>query len=309
MATKEELLVMIKKADKAGNTEDAKRLVQMYKNSDNKARKMEPISVDKSPQDIKDEQEYQSYRRKNKFDNREIGLDMGIETAKHALPSLYNVGKNFYDFGKQALTEPAQTGKAINDLIVGGINNVSDTAKNAYIAKKQKDSQRLSIAMEKLKTKGTPEAMIHYEQLAKRKAEIDSDYERTDKMADETGQFYKDRYGGWKEIKQTIATDPAGFALDLTGVSGVARNVAKTAVKNTYKGSQLLANIGNKKNPLLNQPLPNNKVVPQRLQSKTLENVGNAVDSKIAGIENSLNPLSLLGTGVNLGWKWFNKCC
>lgn len=299
MATKEELLVMIKKADKAGNTEDAKRLVQMYKNADNQARKMEPISVDKSPQDIKDEQEYQSSVKKTKFDNRELGLDMGIETAKHALPSLYNVGKNFYDFGKQALTEPAQTGKVINDLVVGGINNVSDTAKNAYIAKKQKDSQRFSMAMEKLKAKGTPEAMIHYEQLAKRKAEIDTDYERTDKMADETGQFYKDRYGGWKEIKQTIATDPAGFLLDLTGTSGIARNLAKTAVKNTYKGTQAVANIGNKKNPLLNHPLPNNKSVPQRLQSKTLENVGNAVDSKIAGIENSLNPLSLIGTGAN----------
>ena len=257
------------------------------------------ISPKKSSQGIANEQSYNEAVRQDRFDNRELGIEMGAETAKNALPSLYNVGKNFYDFGKQALTEPAQTGKAINDLIVGGINNVSDTAKNAYIAKKQKDSQRFSMAMEKLKAKGTPEAMIHYEQLAKRKAEIDTDYERTDKMADETGQFYKDRYGGWKEIKQTIATDPAGFLLDATGASGIARNLAKTAVKNTYKGTKKLANIGNKKNPLLNQPLPNNKSVPQRLQSKTLENVGNAVDSKIAGIENSLNPLSLLGTGVN----------
>ena len=299
MATKEELLVMIKKADKAGNTEDAKRLVQMYKNADNQARKIEPISFDKSPQDIKNEQEYQSSARQSKFDNRELGLDMGIETATNALPSLYNVGKSFYDFGKEALTNPKRLTQTIGDLATGGIMNMSDTAKNAYIAKQKKDSQRLTVAMEKLKAKGTPEAMIHYEKLAQLKQKTDSNYERLDTMADETGQYYKDRLGGWKEIKQTIATDPAGFALDLSGLSGVARNVAKTAVKNTYKGTQAVANKLGNKNPLLNQPLPNNKSVPQRLQSKTLENAGNAIDSKIAKFENDINPLNLLGTGIN----------
>ena len=237
---------MIKKADKAGNTEDAKRLVQMYKNAYNQARKIEPISFDKSPQDIKNEQEYQSSARQSKFDNRELGLDMGIETATNALPSLYNVCKSFYDFGKEALTNPKRLTQTIGDLATGGIMNMSDTAKNAYIAKQKKDSQRLTVAMEKLKAKGTPEAMIHYEKLAQLKQKTDSNYERLDTMADETGQYYKDRLGGWKEIKQTIATDPAGFALDLSGLSGVARNVAKTAVKNTYKGAQKVDNIGNK---------------------------------------------------------------
>jgi hypothetical protein len=35
------------------------------------------------------------------------------------------------------------------------------------------------------------------------------------------------------------------------------------------------------------------------LKSKALEDLGNAVDSKIAKFENDINPLSLLGTGVN----------
>ena len=263
-----------------------------------KASQGQTISPNKSAQDIADEQSYNEAVRQDKFDNRELGIDMGVETAKHALPSIYNVGKNFYDFGKELLTNPKQLGSTVNDLIVGGINNVSDTARDAYIAKKQKDSQRLSVAMEQLKAKGTPEAMAHYEKLAKRKAEVDSDYERTDRMADETGQFYKDRYGGWKEIKQTMATDPAGFLLDATGTSGVLRNVAKQAVKNTYKGTQAVANKVANKNPLLNQPLPNNKAVPQKLQSKALENFGNGLDSEIARYENALNPLSLLGKGV-----------
>ena len=264
-----------------------------------KARQGQAISPKKSPQDITNEQSYNESVKQDRFNNRELGIEMGVETAKHALPSLYNVGKSFYDFGKETLTNPSGVVQTIGDLATGGIMNMSDTAKNAYIAKQQKDSQRLTVAMEKLKAKGTPEAMAHYEKLAQLKQKTDSNYERLDKMADETGQYYKDRYGGWKEIKQTVATDPAGFALDFTGASGVARNLAKTAVKNTYKGTQKVADKLLNKNPLLNQPLPNNKAVPQRLQSKTLENVGNAVDSKIAGIENSLNPLSLLGTGVN----------
>jgi hypothetical protein len=34
--------------------------------------------------------------------------------------------------------------------------------------------------------------------------------------ADAVGQFYKDRYGGWENIKKTIATDPVGLAADLS---------------------------------------------------------------------------------------------
>ena len=268
-----------------------------------KAKELTKARVPKAMTPFKDDKEaYQArntFDRDMKFENRELGIEMGVETASHAIPSLVRAGKSFYDFGKEALTNPKRLGGAINDLVVGGINNVSDTAKNAYIAKKQKDSQRFSVAMEQLKAKGTPEAMAHYEQLAKRKAEIDTDYERNDKMADETGQYYKDRYGGWKEIKQTIATDPAGFLLDATGTSGVVRNLGKAVVRNTYKGTQAVVNKLGNKNPLLNQPLPNNKTVPSRLQSKTLENFGNGLDSGIAKYENALNPLSLIGTGAN----------
>ena len=35
-------------------------------------------------------------------------------------------------------------------------------------------------------------------------------YERLDKKADAVGKYYKDRLGGWKEIKQTMAEDPVG---------------------------------------------------------------------------------------------------
>ena len=280
MATKEELMVMIRKADKAGNTEDAKRLVQMYKEADTKAR------VPKTITPYKDEQK--AYQEKNvsdramKFENRELGIDMGVETAQEFIPSVVRVGKSFYDFGKEALTNPSGLVQTIGDLATGGVMNMSDTAKNAYISKQQKDSQRLTVAMEKLKAKGTPEAMAHYEKLAQLKQKTDSNYERLDKMADDTGQYYKDRYGGWKEIKQTVATDPAGFLLDATGASGVARNLAKTAVKNTYKGAQ--------------------SITP-KAKSKPLEDLGNSINSTIAGYENTLNPLSLIGSGANVAGK------
>ena len=116
-----------------------------------KARQGQAISPKKSPQDITNEQSYNESVRQDKFNNRELGIEMGVETAKHALPSLYNVGKSFYDFGKEALTNPSGVVQTIGDLATGGIMNMSDTAKNAYIAKQQKDSQRLTVAMEKLK--------------------------------------------------------------------------------------------------------------------------------------------------------------
>jgi len=37
-----------------------------------------------------------------------------------------------------------------------------------------------------------------------------------EKYADAVGQFYKDRYGGIEQLKQTIINDPVGFAADLS---------------------------------------------------------------------------------------------
>lgn len=64
----------------------------------------------------------------------------------------------------------------------------------------------------------------------------------SEKYADAVGEFFAERYGGWENVKRTMATDPVGFMADvatvLTGggaagarVPGMAGQVAKTASK------------------------------------------------------------------------------
>lgn len=42
-----------------------------------------------------------------------------------------------------------------------------------------------------------------------------------EKYADAVGQFFKNRYGGMEELKNTIETDPVGFLVDLSGMLGI----------------------------------------------------------------------------------------
>lgn len=75
--------------------------------------------------------------------------------------------------------------------------------------------------------------------------EGDQGFQEEGEMASEVGQFYKDRYGSAKGIKDTIAEDPVGFLADasavfappaalagkLPGVAGAAGRVAGKAAK------------------------------------------------------------------------------
>lgn len=38
-------------------------------------------------------------------------------------------------------------------------------------------------------------------------------------QADAVGQFFKERYGGWENLKKTMATDPVGFAADIATIA------------------------------------------------------------------------------------------
>ena len=56
-----------------------------------------------------------------------------------------------------------------------------------------------------------------------------------EQYAREVGKFFADRYGGWENVKRTMATDPVGFAADaatvLTGGGGLAARVPGMAGK------------------------------------------------------------------------------
>jgi len=65
------------------------------------------------------------------------------------------------------------------------------------------------------------------------------------------GQFYKDRYGGWENIKNTAYNDPVGMAADvgtvLTGVGGVIKGAGGVATKlGSVERASQLANAGSK---------------------------------------------------------------
>ena len=68
-----------------------------------------------------------------------------------------------------------------------------------------------------------------------------------DKKSDAVGKYYKDRLGGWKEIKQTIAEDPVGALLDFSGISGIARSVGKNIIKQPYNAGTAITKTSNPK--------------------------------------------------------------
>lgn len=60
---------------------------------------------------------------------------------------------------------------------------------------------------------------------------MQADAEKADRVASAVGQFYKNRYGGFDKVRDTLATDPIGAAADATmlfqGGAGLARQAAK----------------------------------------------------------------------------------
>jgi hypothetical protein len=52
---------------------------------------------------------------------------------------------------------------------------------------------------------------------------------RATQTADAIGQFYKNRYGGLENVKNTVITDPVGFAGDVSAVLGAGSGLAKLA--------------------------------------------------------------------------------
>src|SRR5574343_1541174 len=66
--------------------------------------------------------------------------------------------------------------------------------------------------------------------LAKGAAELAIPGEQGDEdVARAAGQFYKDRYGGWENIKNTLYEDPVGALADASTVLGGAGGAAKAA--------------------------------------------------------------------------------
>jgi hypothetical protein len=125
---------------------------------------------------------------------------------------------------------------------------------------------------------------------------------RISKAANDAGEYYKDRFGGYEQIKRTLAEDPVGSMLDLSmlfsGGAGVTKGIAPQISKNLESYASLT-------NPLnaIAKPatfLAKNRLVKQLNKRNELANT-----VKLGTIEAAqkkgymVNPSSVNPTGVN----------
>ncbi len=220
--------------------------------------------------------------RTKRFNEREIDLEMGGEVISNIPESGMKTVKGIYDVAKNAITSPLESIQAIGETVEGGLANASDTYRDYLVSKGQKDAQRAQKAIEKFTSRADmskPRNKKLLKDLEDARDNALGNYDRLDKKADAVGKYYKDRLGGWKEIKQTIAEDPVGAMLDLSGITGIARSVGKNIIKQPYNA---ITKVTNSKNP-------------------KLESFGSKVDDVTSTITDATNPLTWIGSGANAG--------
>ena len=160
----------------------------------------------------------------DRIENRTWG-DAAKEGLVNIPGSAVNVVKNI----GTALFNPIDTLEGVADVVTGyGIDNNVFGMGDGFEAKSQENIKKIDLAINDAQSKGDlarvkrlQEARVKFEGLSK---------SYTDKSGNMT-QMIKDRYGSEQAIKNTIATDPFGLALDATGVGGVARQTARLAGK------------------------------------------------------------------------------
>ncbi len=220
--------------------------------------------------------------RTKRFNEREVDLEMGGEVISNIPKSGMNTIQGIYDVGKNVITSPLESIQAIGETVEGGLANASDSYRDYLISKGQKDAQRAQKAIDKFTSRADmskPKNQKLLKDLENARDNALGNYDRLDKKADAVGKYYKDRLGGWKEIKQTIAEDPVGAMLDISGITGIARSVGKNIIKQPYNAGTAITKTSNPK----------------------LESFGNKVDDVATKITDATNPLTWIGSGANAG--------
>ena len=120
-------------------------------------------------------------------------LDVPVEAIGNVVPSAINMASGVYE----AVTNPVQTVKSIGDVATGAVYNALPKEVVSFIDRFDSNP---------------------------------ANKERAIQMANAVGGMYKDRYGSEEALKNTIATDPVGFAGDLsTLLSGGATAAGRIA--------------------------------------------------------------------------------
>ena len=221
-------------------------------------------------------------QRAVRFEEREFDSELGEEALNSTPESAIGVAKSIYDVGKNVLTAPIESAKGVGDVVVGGLANASDDYRAYVINQGKEDGARAQKAIDKFTSQvdmSKPKNQKLLKKLEKARDDALGNYERLDKKADAVGDYYSKRLGGWKEIKQTMAEDPVGLALDFSGFSGLARSIGKNIIKQPYNAVTALTKTKNPK----------------------LESFGRQVDTVTERFTDGINPLTWAGAGANAG--------
>ncbi|HEY6020416.1 MAG TPA: hypothetical protein VIY48_11050, partial [Candidatus Paceibacterota bacterium] len=155
-----------------------------------------------------------------------------------------------------AVSHPVDTASNLLDVAAGGLKNITP--------------EPIANAIDKLDP--NPQAA-----------------DRAVAAADATGQFFKNRYGGLENIKNTLITDPVGAAADASALlSGGASLTSKIpAVSNALKTAASITNPVNAAVQVAKVPLKVAGAVGRNVLGLTTgvgsENIGNAAKAGYAG--------------------------
>lgn len=125
-------------------------------------------------------------------------LEAGGEAVGNIIPSALQYGKGIYE----AVTSPVQTAGSMLDVLAGGAYKVLPKPVQDFVVSLEDDPEALNRAIS---------------------------------AANQFGGQMADRYGSYDAIKNTLATDPVGFAADISGFmslqSGLASGAGRMARK------------------------------------------------------------------------------
>lgn len=114
--------------------------------------------------------------------------------------------------------------------------------------------------------------------------------QENEKYADAVGQFYKDRYGGFDKIKDTLYNDPAGVALDVATVAGG----SGLAIKGVNLGAKS-ARLGKVANTLTKI---DRALDPIQATGRVFGKIGSVFKKPLAKVGSKINSESLLTKGL-----------
>lgn len=120
-----------------------------------------------------------------------------------------------------------------------------------------------------------------------------------EKYADAIGQFYKDRYGGGENIKNTFVNDPVGFGADVStllslGGSGV--SAASRLIRPTTKSTAIMPTAANI------PPAPPVQMSTLERIGSEMSNVGKAIEPTNLAVKAITPPIKIAGSIASQMW-------